>query len=208
MDVNEDWVKDRWSRYIGAMGIEAVQKQATSSVFLSGASAFGIETAKNIVLAGCKRFVLHDTRKASLKDLSGQFFLQPEDVGKNRAEACLNRLRALNYTSITVESETFEIPTKESELEKLGFDKYTVIILSEVSYKQAVAVNEFCWKKGVKFIYADVWGPFARAFCDFGDFTVVDKDGEQLKDCLIKEINPDGTIECLENTRHGFNDGD
>jgi molybdopterin/thiamine biosynthesis adenylyltransferase len=54
-------VKDRWSRYIGAMGIEAVAKQATSKVFLSGASSLGIEIAKNIVLAGCKQFILQDT---------------------------------------------------------------------------------------------------------------------------------------------------
>jgi molybdopterin/thiamine biosynthesis adenylyltransferase len=71
MDVEGDEFKDRWSRYIGAMGIEAVAKQATSSIFLSGASAMGIEAAKNIVLAGCKTFILHDTQQASWRDLSG-----------------------------------------------------------------------------------------------------------------------------------------
>ena len=40
------------------MGIEAVAKQATSNIFLSGAGSLGIEIAKNIVLAGCKSFVL------------------------------------------------------------------------------------------------------------------------------------------------------
>ena len=32
-NIENDDVKDRWSRYIGAMGIEAVAKQATSSIF-------------------------------------------------------------------------------------------------------------------------------------------------------------------------------
>jgi len=71
MDINKDEVKDWWSRYIGALGIEAVAKQATSSVFLSGASALGIEIAKNIILAGCKTFVLHDTEITTFRDLSG-----------------------------------------------------------------------------------------------------------------------------------------
>jgi len=53
------------------LGIEAVAKQATSSVFLSGASALGIEIAKNIILAGCKTFVLHDTEITTFRDLSG-----------------------------------------------------------------------------------------------------------------------------------------
>ena len=61
ININDDDVKDRWSRYIGAMGIEAVQRQANSSIFLSGANGVGIEIAKNIVLSGCKKFVLHDT---------------------------------------------------------------------------------------------------------------------------------------------------
>lgn len=43
-------------------------------------------TAKNVVLAGVKSVTLHDNEKAELADLSSQFYLQPEDVGKNRAE--------------------------------------------------------------------------------------------------------------------------
>jgi hypothetical protein len=33
MNVDDDAVKDRWSRYIGAMGVEAVAKQAAASIF-------------------------------------------------------------------------------------------------------------------------------------------------------------------------------
>jgi hypothetical protein len=96
INVDKEYIKDRWSRYIGAMGIEAVAKQATSTIFQSGASAAGIEIAKNVVLAGCKSFVLHDTKKAQMSDLSGQFFLHENDLGKNRAEASVKRLQQLN----------------------------------------------------------------------------------------------------------------
>ena len=71
MDIEDEAVKDRWSRYIGAMGIEAVAKQASAKIFLSGAGALGIEIAKNIVLAGCKQFTLHDTQPITQRDLSG-----------------------------------------------------------------------------------------------------------------------------------------
>ena len=71
MDIEDEAVKDRWSRYIGAMGVEAVAKQAAANIFLSGAGALGIEIAKNLVLAGCKSFTLHDNKPISYRDLSG-----------------------------------------------------------------------------------------------------------------------------------------
>ena len=96
IDIDDEAVKDRWSRYIGAMGVEAVAKQATARIFLSGAGALGIEISKNLVLSGCKSFTLHDSEKVTYKDLSGQFFLNDKDIGKNRAEASVKRLQALN----------------------------------------------------------------------------------------------------------------
>jgi molybdopterin/thiamine biosynthesis adenylyltransferase len=71
MNVLDDAVKDRWSRYIGAMGVEAVAKQSAAHIFVSGAGALGIEISKNLVLAGCKSFTLHDCKPISYRDLSG-----------------------------------------------------------------------------------------------------------------------------------------
>lgn len=75
MAMDEAGVKDRWSRYIGVMGMESVAKQANASVFISGLSSLGVEIAKNIVLSGAKRITLHDSKLAEWTDLAGQFFL-------------------------------------------------------------------------------------------------------------------------------------
>ena len=71
MNIEDEKVKDRWSRYIGAMGIEAVAKQAESKVLISGLGPLGVEVAKNIVLAGCKELILHDLSTPSYADISG-----------------------------------------------------------------------------------------------------------------------------------------
>jgi hypothetical protein len=71
INVDDEAVKDRWSRYIGAMGVEAVTKQAAANIFLSGAGALGIEISKNLVLSGCKSFTMHDNKAITSKDLSG-----------------------------------------------------------------------------------------------------------------------------------------
>merc|ERR1719362_1173223 len=75
IDIDDEAVKDRWSRYIGAMGVEAVAKQASANIFVSGAGALGMEISKNMVLSGCKTFTLHDTKPVTHRDLSAQFFL-------------------------------------------------------------------------------------------------------------------------------------
>ena len=77
LDVDDEAVKDRWSRYIGVMGVEAVAKQAATSIFLSGC-ALRVEVTKNIVLLGCKSFTPHDPKPVNLKDLSGQFFINQD----------------------------------------------------------------------------------------------------------------------------------
>ena len=55
---DDDKVKDRWSRYIGAMGIEAVRRQANSTILVYGAGGLGIEIAKNLVLSGINSLTL------------------------------------------------------------------------------------------------------------------------------------------------------
>ena len=49
--------------------------------------------AKNIILAGVKRVVLHDDEDVHISDLGANFYLSETDVGRNRAEACLDRLQ-------------------------------------------------------------------------------------------------------------------
>lgn len=82
------------SRQRAVYGADATAKMAKAHVFLSGAGALGIEIAKNIVLAGCKSFTLHDTKTVSTMDLSGQFFLSAKDQkeGKHRGEACFKQI--------------------------------------------------------------------------------------------------------------------
>ena len=94
---------------------------------------------------------------------------------------------------------------------KLGLDKFQIICLSECSYKTATAINNFCRKKGIKFVYYDVRGPFARIFNDFGDeFIVLDTDGEEVKERWIKEITKceDGKIQIEVTERHDLADQD
>jgi molybdopterin/thiamine biosynthesis adenylyltransferase len=66
--------------------------------------------------------------------------------------------------------------------------------------KEAIFINEMCRKHNIKFILADCKGVFFRVFNDFGEnFTVIDKDGEALKEIMIKSISESGDVEVLGN---------
>lgn len=88
---------------------------------------------------------------------------------------------------------------------------FDVVILTETSFKTIIAVNNFCRKYGKKFISTDVYGVFGRIFNDFGDnFEVLDKNGEELPDCMIKNISIDenSVVELLPNNKHKLEDND
>lgn len=105
------------------------------------------------------------------------------------------------------------IPHDHAELEKEPwlFKSMDVIILTEADFATAVAVNEYCRANNKKFILAQLAGVFGRVFNDFGEsFEVMDKNGEELIDTIIKSISNDerGLVELLGNQKHKFEDGD
>ena len=193
---------------------------------MSGAGAVGIEIAKNMVLAGCKQFTLHDVKPARWTDLSGQFFLANKDIGKNRAVASVQKLQQLNYY--------VKVGVLSEELEEETIKAHDVVILTDPdSVEQIIEINRWCRKHKVKFLLAESVGLFGRMFADFGEkFPVLDKNGEELQDIMIREIketeveekksvvDEDGNekeekvkvvkamVELLTGTRHNYEDGD
>ena len=97
------------------------------------------------------------------------------------------------------------------ELQKLGLDQYTVIIMTDNDTDLHKVVDDFCRKHDIKFILAQTAGPFSQIFCDYGDkFTVVDTNGEESKEFLIQSISSDeqGLVKLHKGVRHDLQDGD
>ncbi len=63
---------------------------------------------------------------------------------------------------------------------------------------------------GICFISATTRGVFAQLFCDFGNFEIVDKNGEENREVLVGNISreEEAVVTCLNNEKHGFEDGD
>jgi ubiquitin-activating enzyme E1 len=92
-----------YSRQLYVLGHEAMKRMGASNVLIAGLTGLGIEIAKNIALAGVKSLTLHDPTPTKISDLSSQFFLRAEDVGRPRDQVSALRVAELNaYTPVHI----------------------------------------------------------------------------------------------------------
>ncbi|KAF5209929.1 putative E1 ubiquitin-activating protein [Clavispora lusitaniae] len=188
-----------YSRQLYVMGKEAMLKMQNANVLIIGLKGLGVEIAKNVALAGVKSLSLYDPSPVELQDLSTQFFLREEDVGKPTADVTREKLSELNsYVPVTV----------LSELADADVARFQCVVATNASLEQQVRLNDITHANNVGFIATDVRGLFGSLFVDFGDFTVIDQTGEEPLSGIVSDIEPNGTVTMLDDNRHGLQDGD
>ncbi|CAL1700876.1 unnamed protein product [Somion occarium] len=208
MDVDEAAIDEGlYSRQLYVLGHEAMKRMAVSNVLIVGLKGLGCEIAKNVILAGVKSVTLYDPNPVEIQDLSTQFFLREEDIGKSRAHAAAPRLAELNaYVPVRfLEGQ----PGQDFTVDQI--DGYQVVVLCGASLTKQLEINDWTHAHGIHFIAADTRGLFGSVFNDFGPrFTCVDPTGEQPLTGMIVSVEKDkeGLVTCLDETRHGLEDGD
>ena len=181
-----------------------MKRMGASNVLIVGLKGLGVEIAKNIALAGVKSLTLFDPAPAAIADLSSQFFLHAEDVGKPRAEVTGPRVAELNsYTPVSV------LQTKSLADDLIQLKQFQVIVLTTTSLKDQLTISDYCHQNGIYLVIADTFGLFGYIFTDLGkDFTVGDVTGENPLSGIVADIDESGLVSTLEETRHGLEDGD
>ncbi|KAI9025222.1 ubiquitin-activating emzyme E1 [Phycomyces nitens] len=191
-----------YSRQLYVLGHEAMKKMSVAHVLIVGLKGLGVEIAKNVILAGVKSVTLHDDSFAQISDLSAQFYLRPEDVGKPRAIVSQQRLSELNqYVPVHV----IQGPLTEQVLKA-----YKVVVVTEAPLSEQLEIGDICHNNNIHFISTEVRGLFGRIFNDFGEkFEVLDATGEEPLTGMIAAVTKDeeGIVTCLDETRHGLEDG-
>jgi ubiquitin-activating enzyme E1 len=192
-----------YSRQLYVLGHEAMHRMAASDVLISGLGGLGVEVAKNVILAGVKSVKLHDKQLCSMKDLASQFYLSESTIDQNRAEASCTHLSELNkYVPTTAYT---------GDLTEDFLKQFHVVVLTENNEVEHKRVAEITRKHNIALIIAYSRGLFGQIFCDFGPkFTVFDINGANPLSAIIAGItkDKDGVVTCLDEVRHGFEDGD
>lgn len=151
-----------------------------------------------------KSLTLFDPEPARLSDLSSQFFLHPDDVGKPRATVTIPRVAELNaYTPIS------EHPGKSLKEDLAALKKYQVVVLTGTSLEDQLVISDYCHNNGIYVIVTDIFGLFGSIFTDCGKgFVIADPTGENPVHGIVNDIDSDGLVSALDETRHGLEDGD
>lgn len=193
-----------YSRQLYVLGHEAMKRMGSSNVLVAGLRGLGVEIAKNIALAGVKSLTLYDPKPAALADLSSQFFLHPEDVGKPRAAVTVPRVSELNpYTPV----QEYTASNLTSDLSQLK--QFQVIVLTDTPLHEQIKIADYCHENGIYIVITDTFGLFGTIFTDFGkNFTVGDPTGENVNNGIVAGIDETGLVSALDETRHGLEDGD
>lgn len=176
-----------YSRQIGTFGLETMGKLVQMKVLIIGLRGLGVETAKNIILAGPESVTLYDPSISMINDLGANFFITEEDVKnqKRRDQSCLPKLAELNpYVKCSV-LETSDLVSNVKD--------FNLVCITEVMNKDTlIAINEECRKNKAGFIYAANIGITGYCFVDFGDeHQIRDKNGEECKTYIVRLITND-----------------
>ncbi|KAF4126940.1 ubiquitin-activating enzyme E1 [Geosmithia morbida] len=201
-----------YSRQLYVLGHEAMKRMSSSNILVVGLKGLGVEIAKNIALAGVKSLSLYDPASTELADLSSQFFLTPADVGKPRDAVTVPRVAELNaYVPVKLHESSRAMADKypQSLDDNAQFDKYQVVVLTNVPIYYQQRIADYCHAKGIFVVIADSFGLFGSIFCDFGDgFTCIDPTGETPNTGILAGVDEDGIVTVLDESRHGLEDGD
>lgn len=193
-----------YSRQLYVLGHEAMKQMLESNVLILGLRGLGVEIAKNVALAGVKSITLYDPAPVAVEDLSTQFFLRQEDIGRPRAAATATRLAELNtYVPVQV--------LEEQELSRDVLTRYRVVVVTGATVEEQLKLNDMTHGTGTHFIAADTRGLFGSVFVDLGPhFVCRDINGEPALSGMVVSIAKDGQglVTTLDETRHGLSDGD
>jgi ubiquitin-activating enzyme E1 len=194
-----------YSRQIGTFGLETMGTLMKMNVLIVGCRGLGVETAKNLILAGPRSVTIYDPTTVTFNDMGSNFYIKEENVANTtRAEASVVQLRELNpyVRTNTLPEFTDDMVTN-----------YNLICITELMWNtdRVRAINEICRQHRIGFILCETLGLCSYTFLDYGpNFTVKDKDGEATKQFIVANVeqgeNP--RVNVHEDTRHTYQDGD
>lgn len=136
---------------------EDQQKLLLSRVAIVGAGAVGSATAEMLARAGAGYIRVIDSDEVELSNLQRQMIFTEKDIGRDKAEACAEFLRAVNSD---VEAEAFVVMLGEKNAGELlsGVD---IILDSTDNMAARFVINDYSIRTGTPWIYAAAAGATA-----------------------------------------------
>jgi len=153
-----------YDRQLRLWGVQVQQRIGCAKILVCGLSGISSEVCKNLILSGVEAVTIVDDKLVEEADLASNFFLTAEDIGSNRAQAALSRLRCLN-PHVRVQALTAN-PLKPSDADVESND---LICASSCSLEALVQINDQARKLQRPFFGFGSFGKAAFTFVDLLD---------------------------------------
>ncbi|XP_055556066.1 SUMO-activating enzyme subunit 1 [Falco cherrug] len=179
----------QYDRQIRLWGLEAQKRLRASRVLLVGMKGLGAEVAKNLILAGVKGLTMLDHQQVSAEDTRAQFLIPAGSLGRNRAEASLERAQNLN-PMVDVKADAESVESKPEEF----FTQFDAVRLPKPAAPRdvMVKVDQICHKKQRQvFSPATFFGYHGYMFADLGEHEFVEEKTKVAKVSPGVEDGPD-----------------
>uniref|UniRef100_A0A8C5KE73 SUMO-activating enzyme subunit 1-like n=1 Tax=Jaculus jaculus TaxID=51337 RepID=A0A8C5KE73_JACJA len=138
----------------------------------------------NLILVGVKGLTMLDHEQVSPEGPGAQFLIRTGSVGRNRAEASLERAQNLN-PMVDVKVHTEDMEKKPESC----FTQFDAVCLTCCSRDVIVKVDQICHKNGIKIVTGDVFGYHGHTFVNLGEHEFVE---EKTKVAKVSQVVEDG----------------
>lgn len=169
----------------GAYGEKMIKKLKNMKVAVFGLRGTGIETAKNLLLAGPHTVMVHDDESVVAADLGSNFYLSEADVGKARSKGCQKELSDINPNTY------FDVHSGPVTTDLLA--KFSTVVFTDLQNQWPLSklfeFDKFCSAKGIKFIWSGMFGMHTATFSDFGkNHDIFDQDDSPERSMVVAEV--------------------
>jgi len=166
---------------IPEIGTEGQARLRKSRVFVVGAGGLGSPILLYLAAAGVGVLGIADNDVVALSNLNRQILYVTADIGRSKALAAVQRVRALN-------PEVKAIPHEVRVLRENGLalvEEYDLVIEASDNLETKALMNELCVRAGVPLI----WGAVARFEGQMGTYLP----GHACRACVFPQLPEPGT---------------
>ena len=178
-------------------------------VLIVGMGGLGLETAKNLILAGPKKVTLWDSRPATESDLEYNYYLKKGSSikGNTRAGVLAHSLAELNNY---VEVDSLDLPNFQDINDSNVLADFDLVLVCDMFPRDDVnKLNQTLRQANKGLVLANTLGLLGFVLVDFGNaHKIFDKNGENTKQVLISAIDSEGVVTTQEDKRHDLEEGD
>lgn len=167
-------MENLYSRQIGAIGKDAMAKIVNLKVVILGCDTVGVECVKSLALMGVKHFYLYDNTKVSQK-YNGRIINYKKNSKNTLAELCKYFIDELTCCSAKI-----TVLTKKglvNNLIKSKSELYDCVVETRTN-SNTFEYEDIVSKHKKPYIYGHNVGLLGYVFSNFGEWKVLDRDGE------------------------------